>query len=87
MVHDPVVVVLALIAFFPAISGKPLDGLLIMLVAVALVWDAWAKSRHRPAEPSEDEPSWPHPARPIPHYRTGRRGGLAVPAAGILYAR
>ena len=28
MVHDPVVVILALIAFFSAISGKPLDGLL-----------------------------------------------------------
>ena len=28
VVHDPVVVILALIAFFSAISGKPLDGLL-----------------------------------------------------------
>ncbi len=87
MVHDPVVVILALIAFFSAISGKPLDGLLIMLVAVALLWDAWVSSRHPPAAPSEDEPSWPHPARLVPRYRTGKRGSLAVlAAAGILYA-
>ena len=35
VVHDPVVVILALISFFSAISGQPLDALLIMLVAVA----------------------------------------------------
>jgi hypothetical protein len=34
--RDPVVVVLLLIAFFPAISGKPLDGLLMLLVAAGL---------------------------------------------------
>jgi len=58
-VRDPVVVILLLIAFFSAISGKPLDGLLIMLVAAALAWDSWARSRRAAAEPSEDEPAWP----------------------------
>ena len=86
VVHDPVVVILALIAFFSAISGKPLDGLLIMLVAVALICDTWVRSRNPPAAPSEDEPSWPHPARLIPRYRPGRRSSLALLAAGILYA-
>jgi hypothetical protein len=37
-VRDPVIVILVLIAFFSAISGKPLDGLLIIMVAVALTW-------------------------------------------------
>ena len=37
-----VIVVLLLIAFFSAISGKPLDGLLMLLVAAALGWDARA---------------------------------------------
>lgn len=84
--RDPVIVILFLIAFFSAISGKPLDGLLIMLVAVALIWDSWARSRDVPAAPSEDEPSWPHPAALVPRFRGRVRGGLAVLAGGILYA-
>jgi hypothetical protein len=34
IVPDPVIVVLRLIAFFSAISGKPLDGGLMLLVAM-----------------------------------------------------
>ncbi len=59
--RDPVVVVLLLIAFFSAISGKPLDGLLILLVAAGLAWDAWSRRRHARPAPAEDEPGWPHP--------------------------
>ena len=40
-----VIVVLLLIAFFSAISGKPLDGLLMLLVAAALGWDARSAAR------------------------------------------
>jgi hypothetical protein len=39
-IRQPIVVVLLLIAFFSAISGKPLDGLLMLLVAAGLAWDA-----------------------------------------------
>ncbi len=41
----PVVVILLLIAFFTAVSGKPLDGLLMMIAAVCLAWDAGHRSR------------------------------------------
>jgi hypothetical protein len=40
IVPDPVILVLLLIAFFSAISGKPLDGGL-MLLLVAWAWLGW----------------------------------------------
>ena len=40
-IRQPIVIVLLLIAFFSAISGKPLDGLLMLLVAAGLVAWAW----------------------------------------------
>jgi hypothetical protein len=39
-IRQPIVIVVLLIAFFSAISGKPLDGLLMLLVAAGLAWDA-----------------------------------------------
>ena len=59
--RDPVVVVLLLIAFFSAISGKPLDGLLMLLVAAGLAWDARARRRRARPAAAADEPGWPHP--------------------------
>lgn len=50
--RDPVVVVLILIGFFTTISGKPLDGVLMLLVAGGLAWNAgiWAAAESpRPA--------------------------------------
>jgi hypothetical protein len=38
-VREPIVVVLLLIAFFTSISGKPLDGLLMLVAGVSLAWD------------------------------------------------
>jgi len=38
--RQPIVAVLLLIAFFTTISGKPLDGFLMLTVATLLVWDA-----------------------------------------------
>jgi hypothetical protein len=49
----PVVVILLLIAFFTAASGKPLDGLLMGLAAVCLAWDAGHRSRQA-AETGDD---------------------------------
>ena len=43
----PVVWILLAIAFFTAISGKPVDGVLMLLVAVGLAWDAGRRAlRH-----------------------------------------
>lgn len=37
--RNPVVLILLAIAFFTSISGKPVDGVLMLTVAVALAWD------------------------------------------------
>jgi hypothetical protein len=43
--REPIVVVLLLIAFFTWISGKPLDGLLMLVVGVSLAWDTGRRAR------------------------------------------
>ena len=48
-VREPIVVILFLIAIFTAISGKPLDGLLLLIVATGLAWDAAARYQGRAA--------------------------------------
>jgi|SRR5580658_243598 hypothetical protein len=48
-VRQPIVAILLLISFFTVISGKPLDGLLLVIVATALAWDAGMNSRQAPA--------------------------------------
>jgi hypothetical protein len=48
-IRQPIVMILLLIAFFTTISGKPLDGFLMLTVATLLVWDA---ARLRLASPA-----------------------------------
>lgn len=82
------VLVLLLIAFFSAISGKPLDGLLMLLVAGGLAWDAQVRSRHPVPGPADREPPG-QPAREAgPVSRRGIRLLLAAAAvvAGGGYA-
>src|SRR5215469_18212044 len=43
--REPIVVILLLIAFFTWISGKPLDGLLMLVVGVSLAWDTGRRRR------------------------------------------
>ena len=50
--REPIVVILLLIAFFTWISGKPLDGLLMLVVGVSLAWDT-GRRRTRPGGPPE----------------------------------
>ena len=45
----PVVIILLLISFFTTISGKPLDGVLMLAVGCALAWDAGQRRRARAA--------------------------------------
>ncbi len=87
-IRDPVVVVLLLIAFFSAISGKPLDGLLMLLVAAGLAGDAWARSRRARPAPSDDEPPAEPPAapEPAPRRRARRLTVTAGVAGGACYA-
>jgi hypothetical protein len=81
--REPVVLVLLAIAFFTAISGKPVDGVLMVIVAVGLAWDAGRRARAgggagqsaARAGADEDWPAW--------WARTGRRRRLLV-VAGLL---
>jgi hypothetical protein len=50
--REPIVVILLLIAFFTWISGKPLDGLLMLVVGVSLAWDTGRRARRGPPEAS-----------------------------------
>ena len=47
--RQPIVAILVLISFFTVLSGKPLDGLLLVTVALALAWDAGMNSRQAAA--------------------------------------
>lgn len=48
-IREPIVLVLLLIAFFTSISGKPLDGLLMLLAGAGLAWDAGHRAFERMA--------------------------------------
>jgi hypothetical protein len=78
--RQPVVIVLLLIAFFSTISGKPLDGLLMLCVAAGLAWDARLRPGATAAEPPEGGRSWPRS-----YGRLGLLVSLALLAAAILY--
>ena len=78
----PVVWVLLAIAYFTAISGKPLDGVLMLIVAAGLAWDTGRRAlRH----PESGSPPVAGPAR-----RAGGRRRLlivsALLAGGAVYA-
>jgi hypothetical protein len=48
-IRQPIVLMLLLIAFFTTVTGKPLDGFLMLTVAVLLGWDAVrGPERHYP---------------------------------------
>ena len=56
--REPIVVILLIIGFMSWISGKPLDGFLILLVGTCLAWDAGRRSRQAgPADISPAEAS------------------------------
>jgi hypothetical protein len=73
----PVVVILLLIAVFTAASGKPLDGLLMMIAAVCLAWDAGHRSREAAETGDDTDQAYLDPAA----------GGPAASAAPPLTRR
>lgn len=94
-VRQPIVAILLLISFFTALSGKPLDALLLATVAVALAWDADMNSRRAaaralaaraapagsPAEEPAKQSAWRLRSRP-PRLRLVAVGS----AAAVVYA-
>jgi len=89
-VREPIVVVLLLIAFFTSISGKPLDGLLMLVAGVSLAWDTARRSRrasltasgpHGDGQPGRSQAeSRPADLSPPEHHHAGDRA-VAKPAA------
>src|SRR5215468_2722604 len=86
--REPIVVILLIIGFMSWISGKPLDGLLILLVGVSLAWDAGRRSRPaRPAEAASGAPPEPVADGPPAPARWRRPALLTAGlAGGVLYA-
>jgi hypothetical protein len=78
----PVVWVLLAIAFFTSISGKPVDGVLMLIVAVGLAWDAGRRALRHPE--AEKAPTPPRTAAPPGGRR--RFAVIAMLAAGVVYA-
>jgi len=56
--REPIVVILLLIALFTSISGKPLDGLLMLVAGASLAWDAGRRSRRGGTLNVGRPPSW-----------------------------
>ena len=82
--RQPVVAVLLLIALCTAISGKPLDGVLMLTVAMLLVADAARTGLRGPARATAAQQAPAAGPRLV-----GRRralGGIAAVVAGGLYA-
>ena len=88
-VREPIVVILLLIAVFTAISGRPVNGLLLAVVAVCLAWDN-ARSRRRVVIPAPDAAAGLTAAQPreplIAAQRRRPAAAAAVAAAGLVFA-
>jgi hypothetical protein len=95
-VRQPIVLILLLIAFFTTVSGKPLDGFLMLTVAALMLWDA-ARTllRGGPTGPGAAGPrvsaatsGAAADARGSPQPGAGRRWltGLGWLTAGLAYA-
>lgn len=86
--RQPIVAILLLIALFTAVSGKPLDGFLMLAVATLLALDA-ARSRRQPASGDGNPGASASMAANAPagHRHSSRRLTVAVAclAAGALY--
>lgn len=87
-VRQPIVAILLLISLFTVLSGKPLDALLLAIVAMALAWDAGLNSRQAgvqalsvPAAPTDPPGAWRLRSRP-PRLRLVAVGS----AAAVVYA-
>jgi hypothetical protein len=82
--REPIVVILLIIGFMSWISGKPLDGLLILLAGMSLAWDAGRRSRQ--AVPAEAGPAKADPAEVSPVEASSAEAGAAAREDAILTA-
>jgi len=88
--REPVVWILLAIAFFTAISGKPVDGVLMLLVAVGLAWDAGRRALRHSDIPGAARAAGAAGAAGAPASRAGGRRRVilasALLAGGAAYA-
>lgn len=87
--REPVVLILLAIAFFTAISGKPVDGVLMVIVAAGLGWDAGRRARRGQPDPAQPAAAAPGPAPTGRSRWLGRRQRVlatALLAGGLAYA-
>jgi hypothetical protein len=97
--REPIVVLLLIIGFMSWISGKPLDGLLIILAGAGLAWDAGRRSRQTspavvsPAEasattasPVEASPEEAGPTEASPVEASSVKADPAAPEDAVLTA-
>jgi hypothetical protein len=75
-----VVWILLAIAFFTSISGKPVDGVLMLIVAVGLAWDAGRRALRHPRPEGAPARTGQLPAR------RRRFVVIALVAAAVAYA-
>jgi hypothetical protein len=83
--REPVVIILVLISYFTVISGKPLDGVLLLVVAGALAWEAGQRRRRggrRPARAAGRGPGGPPGSRHRPGTAGADLAAAGPPAAG-----
>lgn len=92
-IRQPIVAILLIMAFFTAISGKPVDGLLLLVVASALAWDAGMSARDAASRAYSRELGYPASGesaqRSAWRLRTGRprlRQMALGMAAAVIYS-
>jgi hypothetical protein len=92
--RHPVVAILLAVVFFTVASGKPLDGLLLAIVAIALAWDAGMRARQlrlpgRMDDPDKapggaDHSAWPGGTAWRPRSGRPRRRHITLGVAGAV---
>jgi len=94
--RQPIVAILLMIALFTVLAGKPLDGLLLAIVAIALAWDAGMVARQHFESASAGNPdgaqegagtAWPDQAAWRPRAGRPRRRHIAISVTGaVIYS-
>jgi hypothetical protein len=95
-IRQPIVAILLMIAFFTVLAGKPLDGLLLAFVAIALAWDAGMAARQHFVSAGTGSPdraqgsagsAWPDEAAWRPRAGRPRQRHIAIGVTGaVIYS-